>query len=299
MTSVPGSWCREYFHKGDKKFKNDKYHLEHRCRGCVARLVGEIAEQDEGEVASGVREYVRSQTDLVKEALTQVPPVCGKLERMLPHLAKCTAVTPEVRALAKASQKKENNDGSVPRLSRNQQVARAAVLQLPLPPAIPQTRSRSNLAAPQSPTTILDAQMAFAALNISGTPQPAESRIEAPTRFDGTMWDPSRQQEFAEDLCKLFIACNISWNSAGNPELFLFFSKYVPEAKIPDRRVLSGRVLDALAAQAETSMKSKVLGKLATGQCDGYKSSARAAIVTMSITVEALLYMIAAHDISP
>ncbi|KAJ7143921.1 hypothetical protein C8R44DRAFT_864934 [Mycena epipterygia] len=145
MTSVPGSWCREYFYKGDKKSKTDKYHFEHRCRGCVARLIGQMAKPDEGEVASGLREYVRSQADLLEKALTQVPPVCGKLERMLLHLAKCTAVTPEVRALAKSSQKKENNDGGVPRLSSNQQVARAAVLQLPSPPAIPQTRSRSNL----------------------------------------------------------------------------------------------------------------------------------------------------------
>ncbi|KAJ7711534.1 hypothetical protein B0H14DRAFT_2645715 [Mycena olivaceomarginata] len=41
------------------------------------------------------------------------------------------------------------------------------------------------------------------------------------------------------------------------------------QAKIPDRRVLSGRVLDRLVIQVETEMKSKVSGKLETGQCDG------------------------------
>ncbi|KAJ7640524.1 hypothetical protein B0H17DRAFT_1149012 [Mycena rosella] len=51
---------------------------------------------------------------------------------------------------------------------------------------------------------------------------------------------PTPQDEFAEDLCKLFVACNVAWNSAANPQLLLFFTKYVPEAKIPDRRVLSG-----------------------------------------------------------
>ncbi|KAJ7940007.1 hypothetical protein B0H13DRAFT_1464936, partial [Mycena leptocephala] len=112
-------------------------------------------------------------------------------------------------------------------------------------------------------------------------------------------WDPAQQQEFAEDLCKLFIACNVAWNSAGNPELHLFCSKYIPGAKIPDRKVLSGRVLDTLAVHAETNMKSNVSGKLATGQCDVWKSEAKAAIITMSVTVEAKLYMIAAHDVSP
>ncbi|KAJ7729989.1 hypothetical protein B0H16DRAFT_1330093 [Mycena metata] len=87
------------------------------------------------------------------------------------------------------------------------------------------------------------------------------------------MWNPPKQQEFAEDLCKLFVACNVAWNSANNPELLLFFSKYVPEAKIPDRRVLSGRVLDTLVLQIEKEMKSQVAGKLGMGQCDGWTRS--------------------------
>ncbi|KAJ7226589.1 hypothetical protein C8J57DRAFT_1031627, partial [Mycena rebaudengoi] len=84
------------------------------------------------------------------------------------------------------------------------------------------------------------------------------------------MWDPLQQEEFVQDLCKIFIACNVAWNSAANPHLLLFFSKYVPEAKIPDQRVLSGRVLDALVVQVDTEMKSNVAGKLGTGQCDGW-----------------------------
>jgi hypothetical protein len=101
------------------------------------------------------------------------------------------------------------------------------------------------------------------------------------------MWDQPAQEEFAQDLCKLFVACNISWNSASNPQLNLFFSKYVPEAKIPDRRVLSGRVLDSLAAQTEAAMKSNVAGRHGTGQCDGWKTNAKAAIISTSVTVDA------------
>ncbi|KAJ7199027.1 ribonuclease H-like domain-containing protein [Mycena pura] len=113
------------------------------------------------------------------------------------------------------------------------------------------------------------------------------------------MWDQPAQEEFAQDLCKLFIAFNVSWNSASNPELNLFFSKYVPEAKIPDRRVLSGRVLDSLAARTEAAMKSNVAGRHGTGQCDGWKTNAKAAIVSTSVTVDATLHLIAAHDVSP
>ncbi|KAJ7843842.1 hypothetical protein B0H13DRAFT_1648242, partial [Mycena leptocephala] len=63
------------------------------------------------------------------------------------------------------------------------------------------------------------------------------------------------------------------------------------------RRVLFGRVLDTLAVQAEADMKSDVAGKLGTGQCDGWKSNARA--YTTSVTVEGKLYAIAPHDVSP
>ncbi|KAJ7745031.1 hypothetical protein B0H14DRAFT_2637213 [Mycena olivaceomarginata] len=70
-------------------------------------------------------------------------------------------------------------------------------------------------------------------------------------------------------------------------------------AKIPDRRVLSGWVLDVLVVQAETGMKSNVSGKLGTGQCDRWKSNAKAAIIATSVTVDGKVYMIAAHNVSP
>ncbi|KAJ7030543.1 hypothetical protein C8F04DRAFT_961451 [Mycena alexandri] len=120
------------------------------------------------------------------------------------------------------------------------------------------------------------------------------------------MWDPPKQQEFAEDLCKLFIACNVSWTSANNPELFLFFSKYVPEAKIPDRRVLSGRVLDTLVLRVEKEMKDQVAGKLGIGQCDGWKTGAKASIISIARSVSTSfvsaginLHLVATHDVSP
>ncbi|KAJ7735370.1 ribonuclease H-like domain-containing protein [Mycena metata] len=166
-------------------------------------------------------------------------------------------------------------------MSQNQRLARQAVQAVvqPLP------------SLPQLPGGLADPRMT---LNIPhATHVPA-----APTPSQAVMWDPSGQQEFAEDLCKLFIACNIAWNSANNPQLLLFFSKYLPAAKIPDRRVLSGRVLDTLVGQIETEMKEQVSGKLGMGQCDGWKTGAQASIVTTSVTVEAKLHLIAAHDVS-
>lgn len=188
---------------------------------------------------------------------------------MLSHLSRCQFVHPSVQAIATGASKKENGNRVV-RMSQNQRLARQAV----------QTVVQPLPSLPQLPGGLADPRMT---LNI-----PHAAHVPAvPAPSQAVMWDPSGQQEFAEDLCKLFIACNIAWNSANNPQLLLFFSKYLPAAKIPDRRVLSGRVLDTLVGQIETEMKGQVSGKLGMGQCDGWKTGAQASIVTTSVTVEA------------
>ncbi|KAJ7758153.1 ribonuclease H-like domain-containing protein [Mycena maculata] len=284
-------WGQEHFRQGKVKYKNDKSHWESRCKACIARRVRELRDADEAEVIAGLREYVRSPTELDTQAEEDVPPVSGKLERWLSHLSRCDSVPPELQALTKAASKKENANGPGIRLSRVQDAARAATI-------LPSPHPRLTLNGPgpsrhhAPPSSILNARMTLDVPHAICEPQASSLRY-------GVMWEPPKQEEFAQDLCKLFVACNISWNSAANPQLNLFFSKYVPEAKIPDRRVLSGRVLDSLALQAETGMKSIVTGRLSTGQCDGWKSSAKAAIITTSVTVDIQLYMIAAHDVSP
>ncbi|KAJ7753324.1 ribonuclease H-like domain-containing protein, partial [Mycena maculata] len=263
------SWGQEHFRQGKVKYKNDKSHWESRCKACIARRVRELRDADEAEVIAGLREYVRSPTELDTQAEEDVPPVSGKLERWLSHLSRCDSI----------------------RLSRVQDAARAATI-------LPSPHPRLTLNGPRPsrhhapPSSILNARMTLDVPHAICEPQASSLRY-------GVMWEPPKQEEFAQDLCKLFVACNISWNSAANPQLNLFFSKYVPEAKIPDRRVLSGRILDSLALQAETGMKSIVTGRLGTGQCDGWKSGAKAAIITTSVTVDIQLYMIAAHDVSP
>ncbi|KAJ7126578.1 ribonuclease H-like domain-containing protein [Mycena crocata] len=263
-----GSWGRNYFVKGDKRFKADTNHWESRCKAYIAHRVLELKEIDGCEVNNGIREYMRSPEELESQAIIDVPP--------------------DLRALASSARRKHNGTGGM-RLSRVQQVSRAAVLQVQEPQTLWNGPNR-----PIPSAGIVDAMMA---LNVSHTAPTAQLPLSS--RNPNIMWDPVKQEEFAEDLCKLFVACNITWNSASNPQLNLFFSKYIPGAKIPDRRVLSGRVLDTLVVQAEDRMKSSVSGKLGTGQCDGWKSNAKASIITTSVTVEGQLYMIAAHNMSP
>ena len=117
------------------------------------------------------------------------------------------------------------------------------------------------------------------------------SSLEDGDQNFGTGWPSSRQDEFNEDLCKLFVSCGFAWNAASNPEMGLFMSKWISGAKVPDRRVLSGRILDGEVAKVDAKTKERVVGKFATGQCDGWKNVSKTSIVTSMITVE--------HEVSP
>ena len=128
------------------------------------------------------------------------------------------------------------------------------------------------------------------ALSLLSPPLPAPSHAvtppsEALTPTGLPLWPPEKQEEFYDDLCRLFVACNWAWNGVANPELLLFMSKYISQAKIPDRRVLSGHVLDQLVAQFEEKVRVEVSGKFVTGQCDGWKALSKAHIISTSSTV--------------
>ena len=59
-----------------------------------------------------------------------------------------------------------------------------------------------------------------------------------------------------------------------------------PGAVIPDRKQLSGRILDQEVESVEERMKLKIQGKVGTGQCDGWKNNAKKSVVSTMVTVE-------------
>jgi hypothetical protein len=120
------------------------------------------------------------------------------------------------------------------------------------------------------------------------TPDPLRNIINQPlTKQQCTEeWTASHQHEFSADLLKVFVSAGIPWNAASDPQMHLFFNKWVPGSKVPDRRVLAGRLLDTKVMEAESQMQKRMAGKLATGQCDGWKNVARASVVASMVTIE-------------
>ena len=70
-----------------------------------------------------------------------------------------------------------------------------------------------------------------------------------------------------------------------NPQMHIFFQKWVPGAVIPDRQTLSGPILDHEVAKVEESLKSKLQGRLAMFTTDGWKNKAKQSIVALIVSV--------------
>ncbi|EJD35809.1 hypothetical protein AURDEDRAFT_33360, partial [Auricularia subglabra TFB-10046 SS5] len=111
-------------------------------------------------------------------------------------------------------------------------------------------------------------------------------------------WTPERSQLFAAMLCRLLIMCNIAWHAVEQPYWRYFFEMWLPGVPMPGRKELSGRILDQQATECNERMKAEVGGKLATGQCDGWKDICKASIVAFMMNVEYTPWLINTIDIS-
>lgn len=107
----------------------------------------------------------------------------------------------------------------------------------------------------------------------------------------GTLSD-QHQEEFNRNICDIFVACGLPWNEAGNPILKRVLRKWIPAASIPNRQTLSDHVLPERVAEVEAHAKMVTRGKLAMGQCDGWKNIAWSPIVGMLMTVQGQVSMI-------
>jgi hypothetical protein len=222
---------------------------------------------------------------------------------MVPHLSKCVFVAPDVkaRALEEINGKKNRGQENPPSLGRSVSMPVLSV-------------STSSDQVPYYPN-------AGWSTGISGTPSPAPSplllsaplvNLERPPKRPRTSsfgavpsplaegsgsgssspvtrpWNQLQQQEFGEDFCKLLVAIRSAWNIANNPQMRLFIDnlKWIPGAIVPDRRTLSGPILDREAGKVEEKLKLKLKGRNATFQTDGWKNKAKQAIVATMVSVD-------------
>ena len=219
---------------------------------------------------------------------------------MVPHLSKCLYVSPEIRARAvaeingKKTRNQENPQATVHALGRSVSMPLLAISTSP--DQIPATWSASGTPSP-APSPLL---LATPLLNLERPPKRPRTSSLVPifpsplaegsgSGFSSPvtrLWNPGLQQEFGEDFCKLLIAIRSAWNTAHNPQLRIFFDKWIPGAVVPDRRTLSGPILDREAGKVEEKLKLKLKERKATLQTDGWKNKAKQSIVATMVSVD-------------
>ncbi|KAI0363380.1 hypothetical protein BV20DRAFT_958420, partial [Pilatotrama ljubarskyi] len=111
-------------------------------------------------------------------------------------------------------------------------------------------------------------------------------------------WTRQTQDEFEADLCRLFVACNIAWAAVDHPFFRVFFSRWLSQAIIPNRKALSGRILDKEAERVAASMKDASRGRFATGQCDGWKNITRESLAASTVNIEYTPWLLNVFNIS-
>ncbi|CDO78287.1 hypothetical protein BN946_scf184674.g9 [Trametes cinnabarina] len=92
--------------------------------------------------------------------------------------------------------------------------------------------------------------------------------------------------------------CNITTDFSGVIPLELFFEKWIPGAKIPDRRQLSGKHLQNAVKMVKLSTHSAVQGKYAIGQSDGWKNIAKTSVITSMMSVNREVHLVQTHDMT-
>jgi len=191
------------------------------------------------------------------------------MDKMEGHARQCNNLTPE-------------RFGSNLRKDIIDELARVKSNKENIPASNPQTR----LNTPQSFSEFCS--HIPTPLQNSNTGRPLKRKMTAETAIDDVynMWTQSQQADFGADFCRMLIANNISWNTANNPETHIFFDKYLPQAHIPDCRVLGGRILDGVVRDVEDETKHRIGGKVGTGQCDGWKNIAKSSVITSMMTVD-------------
>ena len=199
-----------------------------------------------------------------------VQPVCGKSASMAGHVKLCPLVPDSVYEEYRRRQ-----------AQRDSQTHRQPSVAPPITHRFTATPLQHTVSCPIIPDQPEDPGRTY-----SPPPKRARSTNPSSSHQIPSEWEPSQQNEFANDLCRLFISCNIAWNIAENAELHLFVSKWIPGAVIPDRRTLATRYLNDLITVAKADMKKRVCGRFASGQSDGWKDIAKTNVTTSLMTVD-------------
>lgn len=215
----------------------------------------------------------------------QIPCMVGKIDRLLDHLISCAHVSDHLRDRARDEKAQRRRTHKQPPYNK-ENIPPSAPPRVPLTTFSPSTGSQHPSLSVSDSMTSLTPSDSCSAYETSRKRQRAAADDGYYETASVEKWPSNIQDEFAADLCRLLVACNIAWWAVEHPYFRHFFSKWLPMAILPGRKTLSGRVLDTEAGKVTELIKRDVRDRFCTGQCDGWKNIAKSALVASIVNVE-------------
>ncbi|KAG8723267.1 hypothetical protein FRC09_004049 [Ceratobasidium sp. 395] len=250
-------WVWKYYYTDKSYYRQDKTHKKAWCQAELDLKISRLRQDDQATQYNEEHTPMRDEATLIKDAAKPEDALCGKLDLLIKHLLECDHVSPEIKTKAQEHQK------------QREELKAASRTIITRGPA----GSRSVAAHRQS---------------IGSDGQPAIRSGPLST---------SEQESFDRDICDLFVACGFAWFELENPIFKDFCRKWIPGTSVPHRQAISHRVLPERVAEVEAEAKLSTRGKLAMGQCDGWKNIAHSPVVGMLMTVQAKAYILNVHNV--
>ena len=234
-----------------------------------------------------------------------VIPICGKKATMSAHIKRCPYAQEYVAKLGEHAREVRTNTENIPPATASSSTTAAALSSSMLtaghsqfnfaypPPSQGHTTASSSAPPTQIASPSPQKRLRTSASTPSLLPSAvsgSSSQLTDTSSCGGECrcachvpWDPTRQSDFEESLGNVFNACNFPYHAAENPEFLLFFTTWLPGARIPDRRDLAGRLLDKAATKAIAETRVAVSGQYVTGQSDMWKNIAKTPILSTTM----------------
>ncbi|KAF7971230.1 hypothetical protein HWV62_21646 [Athelia sp. TMB] len=216
----------QLFDRDGTHFGRNKTHFNAWCHGCLKNWIAGATGDDVMISVEGSQSRRRTEGEMKDRARQVLTPVLGKVNVMKNHAHGCPYLAPVVFGSNLCERVFEQ-------MQMEMQANKENIL-----PSTPVPSPQPSVSSP------LKRAQSFA----------TDSSFSSASSGSRGQWTAKQQEEFAIDFCKLLVATDTSWNFANNPQTHRFFAKYRPEAAIPNRRVLSGHILDKISADEEAKI---------------------------------------------
>lgn len=140
--------------------------------------------------------------------------------------------------------------------------------------------SYSNPHAPSQSASV-SAQSRSASVSAQYRRQSNSSAMIDPT----LIWSPEKQKSFDTRIARMTASAGFPLSWVDNAEWIDFCTEFVPAAKLPSRKTLTGRLLPAAITELRTAAMTVAKGQNATLQADGWTGMNNHHLLAFMITV--------------